>query len=162
MQASPKLVHTTNTQNKRLKGANTTHTTQHTKGLNMPHTVENIVQNEILTIVCYDIICTLLENDNVVYNDYYENLTIECSECSGTGEGEPEEDEIYCDYCDGNGYIEHEPLEYWVVTKWMARKLKAQGGFVFEISNLTIWGRETSGQAIRLDCIIQQIADETT
>ena len=130
----------------------------------MTYTVQKLVSNEIFTLISFDIICTLLENDSVIYNDYYENLNYDCDVCEGTGflwevDIDGEEGEMCCDECDGEGVINHEPLEFWAVSPWLARKLKEYDGFVFEISNLTIWGRATSGQDIESDHIIKQIAD---
>jgi len=129
----------------------------------MTYTVQKLVSNEIFTLISFDIICTLLENDSVIYNDYYENLNYDCDVCEGTGEIwevdiDGEEGEMCCDECDGEGVINHEPLEFWLVTPWLGRRLKSNGGFVFKLSNLTIWGREASGQAIKLDYIMEQIA----
>ena len=50
------------------------------------------------------------------------------------------------------------PLEYWVVSDWLARQLSARGEVVIsDYYGLTIWGRQTSGQAIAIDYVIRQI-----
>ena len=51
-----------------------------------------------------------------------------------------------------------EVYEHWIVSDWLARKLKERGGIVGELCGLTIWGRQCTGQAICLDRGIQQIA----
>lgn len=61
---------------------------------------------------------------------------------------EPEDEEIY---------------EHWVVTHWLADKLAAHGEVTNRsICGLTIWGRGTTGQAITMDHVIQQIYTELT
>ena len=51
-----------------------------------------------------------------------------------------------------------EVFEHWIVSSWFAGKLKEQGESVGELFGLTIWGRTTTGQAIAMDSVIQQIA----
>jgi len=46
-----------------------------------------------------------------------------------------------------------EPLEWWLVSNFLARKLNEKGHPNFE----DIWGRTTSGQAILLDHVISEI-----
>ena len=53
-----------------------------------------------------------------------------------------------------------EALEFWVVTPWLAEKLKAQGELVAEFCDLVIWGRQTSGQVIYADTVIEDITRE--
>ncbi|MCD6402661.1 hypothetical protein J7L36_02310 [bacterium] len=50
--------------------------------------------------------------------------------------------------------------EYWAVTEWLAEKLKEKGEVVFELWDFHVWGRQTTGQAIKLDPVIQEIALE--
>jgi len=50
-----------------------------------------------------------------------------------------------------------EVFEYWIVTPWLAEKLKAHGELVTEFFNLDIWGRQTAGQLISEDDIIEDI-----
>lgn len=51
-----------------------------------------------------------------------------------------------------------EVYEHWIVSEWLARKLKAKGYPTAEVAGLTIWGRGTTGQAISMDEVIQEIA----
>lgn len=51
-----------------------------------------------------------------------------------------------------------EVLEHWAVSKWLAKKLEGEGEVVVQVSNLWVWGRCTSGQAIIMDGVIQRIA----
>jgi|GEM_PF-3484884 len=53
-----------------------------------------------------------------------------------------------------------EVYEYYAVTPWLAEKLKAQGELVTEFFNLIIWGRQTTGQAIHMDTVIDDITRE--
>jgi hypothetical protein len=73
------------------------------------------------------------------------------------------EDEAYQDAVYENnldyGYIE--AYEHWIVTDWLADKLGAQGEMVTkDFLGLTIWGRQTSGQAILLDWVISKICED--
>lgn len=53
-----------------------------------------------------------------------------------------------------------EVYEHWVVSDWLARRLREKGETIGELFNLTIWGRQNSGQAILLDNVIAEIAAE--
>ena len=56
--------------------------------------------------------------------------------------------------------IEGEPeeaLEHWLVTEWLGKRLLEEGEMVIEFLGLTIWGRTTSGQAIYIDSVIEDI-----
>jgi len=53
-----------------------------------------------------------------------------------------------------------EVYEYWAVTSWFAEKLKAHGELVTEFFDLVIWGRQTSGQLICMDAVIDDITRE--
>jgi len=50
-----------------------------------------------------------------------------------------------------------EPLEYWIVSPFLAEKLKDRGEVIIDEYMAPIWGRETSGQAILLDSVIVDI-----
>lgn len=53
-----------------------------------------------------------------------------------------------------------EIMEFWIVSDWLADKLKDWGEVVFELYDFKIWGRQATGQAIKLDNTIQEIAEE--
>lgn len=54
-----------------------------------------------------------------------------------------------------------EPLEFWIVSNWLAEKLEAKGQRIDnDFAGLTVWARTTSGQAISQDYVIQQIHAE--
>ena len=52
------------------------------------------------------------------------------------------------------------PDEYWVVTKWFAKKLSDAGQMVYDWIGMWIWGRFTTGQAILLDYVIGRIGED--
>ena len=54
-------------------------------------------------------------------------------------------------------FVDEEVLEWWLVTPYLARKLKGQGEIILEAYDCHWWVRLTSGQAIYLDCAIQSI-----
>ena len=53
-----------------------------------------------------------------------------------------------------------EIYEYWAVSEWLADKLEERGEVIFEMLDFIVWGRQSSGQAILLDSVIQKIAQE--
>ena len=53
-----------------------------------------------------------------------------------------------------------EVYEHWLVSSWLAEKLKEQGETVEEFYSLTVWGRTTYGQAIHGDWVIQEIYND--
>lgn len=53
-----------------------------------------------------------------------------------------------------------EVLEYWAVDEWLANKLRDRGEAVSELGGYNIWGRQTSGQAIAIDYVIESIAKD--
>lgn len=50
--------------------------------------------------------------------------------------------------------------EHWIVSDWLAGKLKARGYVTGELCGLTIYGRPTTGQSMCLDHNMQEIALE--
>lgn len=54
-----------------------------------------------------------------------------------------------------------EVMEHWIVSSWLKNRLAAKGETVGNVAGLDIWGRCTSGQAIYMDEVIINIADET-
>lgn len=56
---------------------------------------------------------------------------------------------------------EFEVYEHWIVSVWLARKLKERGHVVCDdFMGLTIWGRACTGQAIYMDSSIEGICNE--
>lgn len=78
----------------------------------------------------------------------YCSLTVTCSECDGKGykdDGDP------CLYCDSEGSLTREPLEWWGVSDFLARKLESKGEVVIKEFNLCLWGRSCSGVSLSYD-----------
>ena len=57
-------------------------------------------------------------------------------------------------------WTEPEIYEFWSVSDWLYDKLKEKGEIVFECLDFNVWGRQATGQAIKLDDVIQKIAEE--
>lgn len=53
-----------------------------------------------------------------------------------------------------------EAYEHWIVSSWLAEKLKEYGEITGEFAGLTIWGRATTGQMISMDWVIQEIYND--
>ena len=53
-----------------------------------------------------------------------------------------------------------EVYEHWIVSNWLAAKLKARGEVTRDFAGLTIWGRCCTGQSMAMDSVIQDIAVE--
>lgn len=53
-----------------------------------------------------------------------------------------------------------EVYEFWSITEWLGEKLEERGEIIFDYLDFTVWGRQCTGQAIKLDGIIQDIAKE--
>lgn len=102
---------------------------------NMEDKKERLVNREVLCNVSY------LVGELIDQEKYFEEL----SELIGEEDDEGNTLEVY---------------EYWLVTSWFAEKLKAQGELVAESFNLVIWGRQTTGQAIYADAVIDDITRE--
>ena len=82
---------------------------------------------------------------------FYNTETGETSEADGWEELASEQDiEPY----------EWEAFEHWLVSDWLANKLAERGYTVREVFGLTIWARGTTGQAIYIDGVIEDIVAE--
>ena len=53
-----------------------------------------------------------------------------------------------------------EVLEWWLVTPYMADMLKENGEVILAAYDCCWWGRQTSGQALYMDWVIQRIAEQ--
>ena len=61
--------------------------------------------------------------------------------------------------------LEEEPqeiFEYWLVTSWLAKKLRQHGEPILDNDYGIWWGRTSSGQSITMDWVIQEIAKDLT
>ena len=62
--------------------------------------------------------------------------------------------------CDMSGIepFEREVFEHWIVSDWLADKLEERGEKVDrDFAGMTVWARTTTGQAISMDYVIEQI-----
>ncbi|WP_411845707.1 hypothetical protein AAFN60_19015 [Roseibacillus persicicus] len=50
--------------------------------------------------------------------------------------------------------------EHWIVSEWLGHHLTNKGEMVGSLFGLTIWGRTTTGLAIYLDDVIEEIHNE--
>lgn len=53
-----------------------------------------------------------------------------------------------------------EIMEWWLITPFLCDLLKETGEVIISEYNCQWWGRQTSGQAIHMDYVIQKIAEE--
>ena len=53
-----------------------------------------------------------------------------------------------------------EIMEWWLVTPYMAELLKEKGEVILSDYDCYWWGRTTSGQALYMDEVIQEIAEQ--
>ena len=86
----------------------------------------------------------------------YSNVSYLVQELSQQNKYSDELMEVCVQYKDGEDYPE-EALEHWLVSTWLANRLREEGEMVVEFLGLTIWGRTTSGQAIYIDSVIEDI-----
>lgn len=98
--------------------------------------IENMVNNEILVCQSY-LVEELLKKEFFSYEDI-ENLYVQ----------------------DGEDWNCKEIYEWWSVTGWLAEKLKSHDEPVIDNDFGCWWGRCTTGQAIKMDWIIDQIAKD--
>lgn len=75
------------------------------------------------------------------------------------------EEEAYRAACEFYGYEPYmdEVYEHYIVSDWLARKLKEKGEIVKFVDTLgvKVWGRCATGQAIYLDPVMEEIAEES-
>lgn len=64
--------------------------------------------------------------------------------------GEIDEDELY-------DLSKADVLEWWLVSSWLAERLRDYGEVVIDALDCHWWGRQTSGQAICMDAVICRI-----
>ncbi len=58
----------------------------------------------------------------------------------------------------GQNEVVEELIEWWLVSPYLARELKQQGEVIIDALGCYWWGRQSSGQAIYMDSVIQEIA----
>jgi len=50
-----------------------------------------------------------------------------------------------------------EVLEWWLVSDWIAERLKREGEIVLSSHECHWWGRQVSGQALYMDTVIERL-----
>ena len=65
--------------------------------------------------------------------------------------------DLFCQRRDEQGYEDElrEPLEFWIVSDQLASFLQERGELLTHYFEFWIWGRETSGQSIEMDAVIE-------
>lgn len=53
---------------------------------------------------------------------------------------------------------QREIYEWWIVSPWLARRLREHGEHVVDVDGVECWGRTCTGQALKLDSVICEIA----
>jgi hypothetical protein len=53
----------------------------------------------------------------------------------------------------------HEIFEWWAISEWLANKFREYKEPVLDNDYGTWWGRTTTGQAIKMDSVIEDIAE---
>lgn len=98
-------------------------------------TIIQMVQQEVINN-CNELVSYLFENEHESTELLYGNYTD-------------------CGY--GEEYL-NEPLEYWIVSDWLASKLEQKNECIArDVLGFNIWGRTTSGQSISIDRVIEDI-----
>ena len=97
--------------------------------------------------------------DVVVYNVSHLVTDLLNTDCYGD-----DEDLINVTYKIDNDYSDDggeprmvEALEHWIVVGWFGEELRKKGEMVAEFKGILIWGRQTSGQAISMDYVVQDV-----
>lgn len=82
------------------------------------------------------------------------------AECADDGPVMADTAEEACAIDDIEPY-HREVYEHWIVSDWLAGKLAAKGEKVdYDFAGLTVWARTTTGQAISVDWVIEQIVED--
>ena len=92
----------------------------------------------------------------LVDNHVYHNVSYLVQELSQQNKYSDELLEVCVQYGEDEDYP-NEALEHWLVSDWLASRLREEGEMVIDFLDLTIWGRTTSGQAICMDSVIEDI-----
>jgi len=112
---------------------------------------QHLVLQEIRNRVTQLIQHFAISPETLAGSDYnYEDDLMPILEKPDLSNVEIHSDSIEVDYCIA--------LEHWIVSPWLGAQLFAMGEMVGELFGLHIWGRQTSGQAIYMDGVIQAIA----
>jgi hypothetical protein len=69
-------------------------------------------------------------------------------------------EELCCEFQVDTDDFREDVYEHWIVSGWLAARLRERGEVTGDLCGVTIWGRCTTGQSICLDRVIQNIAIE--
>ncbi len=83
-------------------------------------------------------------------------ICVRCNNSFGCLDSETGE----CPQCFEENQVPQEIFEWWLVSKWLGMKLLMNGEPIIDNGYGIWWGRCTTGQAISMDYIIQQIYDD--
>ena len=111
--------------------------------------LDRFVHNEVLCCVS-GVVEELLKYDENLLCEILEAQTpVPCEDC----------DQCYADNAEECEHPQYrEIFEWWAVSNYLGQKLQERGELVHDdFFGLTIWGRCTTGQAIMLDSVIEDI-----
>lgn len=93
----------------------------------------------------------------------YSNASLLVSELAQDEKYIDELSPVLVSYSEEEGYEDEpiEALEHYIVSDWLANRLEEKGEMIIkDFLGLTIWGRTTSGQSVKMDGVIEQIYSE--
>ena len=105
------------------------------------------------------------ENEGYSARDWDNLIVVHCDNCGESIPKNIHEQEEECRHC---GYLDNVNLEstlqeiylYYIVTRDLGIRLKEMGEPILIKSNHVIWGRDTIGQAVELDGVMDRIATD--
>lgn len=135
----------------------------------LDNAAERMIEREVL--YCQSSLVDHCLSKEVLSLDDADNLyEARCPECGGEVKDEDRDDDDHlfdhrCTSCDWEGdHPDQEPVEvlqWFLVTDWLADKLRERGRVILSDGQSQWWGRTCCGQAILLDGIMQRIVCET-
>lgn len=146
--ATKKAIDTDSAENQRIKG--------------------QFVEREVMVCFSYEMEAILRagqENPLPTYEDIENLYEYICPEC-GTGYQNEDEARKCCKIrgkLQSSKDIDNNPqeiMEWWIVSKFLYRKLRDRGEPVLQWGNNAFWGRTGTGQSILLDSVISEICLE--
>ena len=112
-----------------------------------------LVSNHVRS--CQSMLVHELMEKEILYPDHYENLFMSDERIKEYHNVSTDEE---VEEIRNNGSDINEVYEHWLVSDWLLEKLKEQEEPILETDYETWWGRTCSGQAIKLDYNIQELA----
>ena len=139
-----------------------------TDTINNQEILRKLVEREVI-MNASTLVDDLVEAGKLDWYDDIENLTLFiCKECNNTDNrviGNNSGVRV-CNLCDHEEEQENweedtqEIYEWWFVNKFLFDDLKGRGEPVIDSPYGYLWGRTTTGQAIAMDSVIEQIASD--